>query len=64
MNHIHDLNVPDNFAKMVDAMRKKRLDRRSKSKRPRNTVKPRDLAHKLISPPPENNAPVDLVIIC
>lgn len=57
LRHTHNLNVPDNFAKMVDAMRKKRRERQAKNKRPRNIVRPKDLSHELIFPPPENNAP-------
>lgn len=57
LRHTHDLSPPDNFAKMVGAMRKKRRERRAKNKRPRNTVNPKDLSHESIFPPPKNNAP-------
>ncbi len=56
LNHNHDVKVPDNFAKMVDAMNKKRRERRAKNRKPRNVARGKDLSHEIIFPPPENNA--------
>jgi len=55
LNHNHDVKVPDNFAKMVDAMNKKRRERRAKNRKPQNVARDKDLSRKIIFSPPENN---------